>query len=233
MGGAAVDAAAVVAPDAAANERAEPARAFTWNRAGLMFNVLVTVLDVGVAIAVFALARSAGGSDVTAYLIAGIGPVLGSVAVWLRAGKFSGASLAVFAFTVLSAAAALVGSRNPDVLLYKDAVVTGLVGLVFAVSLLWPRPLAFYFGQRYATDGSRGGMQAWSRMWRYREFRRAQYAITVVWAVAYLLEAIAKTLIIHASTFDAAYAWTQLLPWIATAAAVGLTVMLARHYARA
>ncbi|WP_375483416.1 VC0807 family protein [uncultured Jatrophihabitans sp.] len=204
----------------------------TWNRAGLAFNVAVTVLDVGVAIAAFAVARDAGAGEATAYLIAGVGPVLGGVAVWVRAGKLSGASLAVFAFTALSAAAALVGSRDADALLYKDAAVTGLIGLIFGGSLLCRRPLAFYFGQRYATDGTHEGMQEWTGMWQYPRFRRAQYVITVVWAVAYLLEAAVQTLVVHASTFDVAYAWTQVLPWIATALAVAATVVLARHYAR-
>lgn len=207
------------------------AQAPLWNRAGLLFNLAVTVLDVGVAIAAFAVARSAGAGEATAYLIAGIGPVLGFLAVWVRAGALSGASVAILAFSVLSAFAALVGSRHPDALLYKDAVVTGLIGLIFAGSLLCPRPLAFHFGQRYATDGTHRGMQDWAAMWRYPDFRRANYAITVVWAVASMTEAIGKALIIRSAPFDVAYTWTQVLPWVATAIAVGLTVAVARHYA--
>ncbi|MBN9618814.1 MAG: hypothetical protein J0H43_03665, partial [Actinobacteria bacterium] len=76
-------------------------------------------------------------------------------------------------------------------------------------------------------------MLAWRGMWRYRDFRRGNYAVTVVWAAALLLEAAGKALVIHAVGFDAAYVWTQVLPWVATAVALVLTVLVARHYARA
>lgn len=198
-------------------------------RNGLIFNVAVTVLDVGVAIAAFQLTRGAGASEAVAYFVGSAGPLLGSLAVWLRAREWSGASIAILAFTVLSAVAALVGSHHADVLLYKDAVVTGLVGLVFAGSMLFPRPLAFYFGQRYATDGTHQGMEDWSGMWRYPLFRHAQYVITAVWAAVYLLEAAGKAYLIHSVGFDAAYTWTQVLPWAATTVALLATFAIARY----
>ncbi len=164
-----------------------------------------------------------------AYFVGSAGPLLDSLAVWLRARELSGASIAILAFTVLSAVAALVGSHHADVLLYKDAVVTGLVGVIFAGSMLFPRPLAFYFGQRYATDATHEGMEGWSRLWRYPLFHRAQYVITAVWAAVYLLEALGKAYLIHSVGFDAAYTWTQILPFAAAVACV-LTVAIARHY---
>jgi hypothetical protein len=199
-------------------------------RSGLIFNIVVTLIDVGVAVVAFQVARSAGASKSAAYLIGSIGPLLGTLVVWRRTRQLSGASLAILAFTVLSAVAALAGSHNPEMLLYKDAVVTGLVGVILAGSMLFPRPLAFYFGQRYATDGTRDGMESWNRLWRYRQFRRAQYAITVVWAVVFLLEALVKAYIIHSTGFNAAYRWTQILPFAAAAIATVLTVVIGKHY---
>lgn len=201
-------------------------------RAGMLFNIVVTALDVGVALAAFQLARHAGASDAIAYFVGSAGPLLGSLAVWLRARAVSGASIAILAFTVLSAVAALAGSHNAEALLYKDAVVTGLVGLIFAGSMLFPRPLAYYFGQRYSTDGSHAGMAAWAALWRYADFRRANYAITAVWAAAGLIEAVVKAYIIHTAGFDSAYIWTQILPWVAAAVAMALTIAIGRYYAR-
>lgn len=212
---------------------AAPSDAFAWNRKGVLFNVAVTAVDVGVAIAAFQVARHAGASEALAYFVASAGPLMGSLAIWLRARKLSGASIAMLAFTVLSALAALAGSHNPKVLLYKDAFITALIGLIFTGSLLFPRPLAFYFGQRYATDGTSHSMQAWTDMWRYPDFRRANYAITAVWAVIYLLEAAGKAFVVHIARFNTAYAWSQVLPWLATAAAILLTLAIAQHYSRA
>ncbi|MGH3414087.1 MAG: VC0807 family protein [Sciscionella sp.] len=199
-------------------------------RNGVIFNIVVTVIDVVVAIVAFDLARRTGASEAVAYFIGCIGPLLGSLVVWLRARELSGASMAVLAFTVLSAVAVVVGSRTPAMLLYKDAVVTGLVGLIFAGSMLFPRPLAFYFGQRYGTDGTHQGMERFDQLWQYPLFRRAQYACTAVWAIIFLAEAIGKAYLIHSLGFDTAYTWTQILPFIATAVALLLTFVMVKHY---
>lgn len=68
---------------------------------GMLFNVAVTVLEIGGAIVLFHVAGGLGASDVAAYLTGSIAPVLGAVAVWIRAKKFSGASAAIFAFTAV------------------------------------------------------------------------------------------------------------------------------------
>jgi hypothetical protein len=48
----------------------------------------------------------------------------------------------------------------------------------------------------------------------------------------YVLEAAGKTYIIHTVAFTVAYTWTQILPWAATAVAIALTIVIARHYSR-
>ncbi len=100
-----------------------------------------------------------GASDVVSYLVGSIAPVLGGIAIWIKARKFSGASAAIFSFTFLSAVIALVGSTTPKVLLYKDCAATALIGLVFLGScVLAHKPVVFYMAQRYGTDGTHDGM---------------------------------------------------------------------------
>ncbi|MGH9098948.1 MAG: hypothetical protein ACRDV8_01815, partial [Acidimicrobiales bacterium] len=94
---------------------------------GIRFNVVVTVIEIGGAIALFHLAQHMGASDVVSYLMGSIGPVVGGFAVWAKARKFSGASAAIFAFTAISAIIAVAGSTSPKVLLYKDCATTALV----------------------------------------------------------------------------------------------------------
>lgn len=205
---------------------------WTPARSGIVFNVVVTAIDVGVAILAFQVARNLGASDAVAYVVGSVGPILGSIAVWVRARKVSGASLAILAFTLLSALAVFIGSRRPDMLLYKDAVVTGIIGLIFAGSVLLPRPLVFYFGQRYATDGTHDGMERYSSLWQYRTFRRANQVISLVWGAAYLGEAGVKAWVISRTSFGTAYVWDQVLPWIATGVAFVITIRLGRYYRR-
>ncbi len=201
---------------------------------GMIFNIAVTVLEIGGAIVLFHLAKSLGGSDVAAYLIGSLAPVLGAVAVWVRSKKFSGASAAIFAFTALSALIAVVGSTDSKVLLYKDCASTALVGLVFGLScVLMRRPVVFYFAQRYGTDGTNEGMAAFDKMWvAYPLFRRSMYLISMVWAVVFLVQAGVTALIIASTSFSTAYNWDQILPIVAVVVAMVVTAMISRRAQR-
>ncbi len=201
---------------------------------GMLFNVAVTVLEIGGAIVFFHVAKSMGASDVAAYLSGSIAPVLGALAVWIRSRKFSGASAAIFAFTALSAVVAVVGSTDAKVLLYKDCASTALIGLVFGLScVLMRRPVVFYFAQRYGTDGTNEGMAAFDKMWTaYPAFRKTMYQISIVWAVVFLVQAGVTALIIASTSFEDAYNWDQILPIVATVVAMVVTVMISRRAQR-
>lgn len=81
------------------------------------------------------------------------------------------------------------GSADEKVLLYKDCATTGVIGLLFALScVVTPRPVLFYFAQRYGTDGTREGMNAFDEMWVvYAGFRRSMYTMNIVWAIIFLV----------------------------------------------
>jgi hypothetical protein len=197
-------------------------------RKGLLFNVAVTALEVGGAIVVFKVVKNQGGGDVEAYLAGSIAPVLGAVVVWIRSRKFSGASAAIFAFTVLSALVAIVGSTEPKVLLYKDCGVTAAIGLIFALScVLLPRPVSFYFAQRYATDGTHDGMAVFDKMWvAYAGFRRSMYLVSIVWAAVFLVQAGVTAAIIAATPFSTGYNYDQILPTVAFGVAIVITALV-------
>jgi uncharacterized membrane protein len=201
---------------------------------GLPFNILVTVLEIGGSIALFHFARRMGASDVASYLAGSVAPVLGGLAIWLKARKFSGASAAIFAFTFMSAAIALVGSTSPKVLLYKDCAATALIGLVFLGScLLANKPVVFYFAQRYGTDGTHDGMSTFDTMWdAYPDFRRGMYVISYLWAVVFLVQATGTALIIHQTDYSTAYNYDQLLPVVATALGIVGSIAIGRYVAK-
>src|ERR1700728_1678904 len=157
-------------------------------RKGMFFNALVTLIEIGGSIGLFHLAKGLGASDVVSYLVGSIGPVVGALAIWIRARKFSGASAAIFAFTAISAIIALIGSTDPKVLLYKDCAATALIGLIFLGSCVLARkPVVFYMAQRYGTDGTHEGMEVFDKMWtEYEDFRRGMYVTSYLWAALFL-----------------------------------------------
>jgi len=201
---------------------------------GIVFNILVTVVEVGGSIALFHLAQQRGASDVVSYLVGSIGPVFGGLAIWARACKFSGASAAIFALTVLSAVVALVGSTTPKVLLYKDCAATALIALIFLGScVVAHKPVVFYMAQRYGTDGTHDGMAIFDMMWdSYRDFRASMYATSYLWAGLFLIQAAGTALIIHQATYATAYNYDQILPLVATGLGILGSIAIGRRFTK-
>jgi hypothetical protein len=201
---------------------------------GMRFNVLVTLVEIGGSIALFQLAHRLGASSVVSYLVGSIGPVVGGVAIWVKARKFSGASASIFAFTAVSAVIALIASSTPKVLLYKDCATTALIGLIFLGSTIVARkPLVFYFAQRYGTDGTHDGMATFDLMWvTYRDFRAGMYVTSCWWAALFLLQAGATALIVDHSSYSTAYTYNQILPLVATALGILGSIVIGRYFTK-
>ncbi len=201
---------------------------------GIPFNILVTLVEIGGSIALFHLARSMGASDLVSYLVGSIGPALGGIAIWARARKFSGASAAIFAFTLMSGVIALVASTNPKVLLYKDCATTALIGLIFLGSgVLARKPLVFYMAQRYGTDGSHDGMATFDAMWdNYHDFRLGMCVTNYLWAALFLIQAAGTTLIIRQTSYSIAYNYNQILPPAAAGLGILGSIVIGRYYMR-
>ncbi len=199
-------------------------------RSGIWFVMLLTAFEIGASIAVFQYAESHGASDVGAYLWSCAPPLVGAVVYYLRTRDLSGASIAILAFNALSAVVAVVGRTDAKMLLYKDSFATGLIGLIFLATLFFGKPLAYWFGQRFAGGGTREGDAWWESLWdAYPGFRRSQRLITAVWAVVLLLESGVKAIAIRVSDYRTGFVWDQVLPIVAFAVALALTLVIGRR----
>lgn len=197
-------------------------------RGDILFSILLTVFEIGASIAIFQIARSHGATEFSAYLWSGIAPVIGAVVMFFRSKSINGASIAILLFALLSAAVALFGSHDAKILLYKDSFVTGIIGLIFLGSLLFSKPLCYFFGQRFATGGTPEGIAWWSELWdKYPAFRRTQRVLTVLWGLIFVIEATIRIVVVNVASFDTAYTIGQILPLAATALAMFLTFWIA------
>lgn len=199
---------------------------------GLLFNILVTAVEVGGSIGLFQLAEAWGANDVISYLVGSIAPVIGGVMVWIRARELSGASVAIFLFTALSAGIAFIGSTSPKVLLYKDCGVTALIGLIFLVSCVLARkPLAFYMAQRYGTDGTHDGMAVFDKLWELsHDFRKCMYVISYLWAALFVIQAAGTAAVIYVTRYSDGYNYDQILPWVAIGLGIAGSLAIARRF---
>ncbi|GAA0282548.1 hypothetical protein GCM10010302_20530 [Streptomyces polychromogenes] len=130
-----------------------------------------------------------GWSEASALLVSGAWPVLDSaiMVAWRR--KLDEFAIVTLVFLAITAAVSLIGANSTRALLVKDSAVTGLFGLLCLATLLAPRPLMFYFGRKFGTDGTPAGVAYYNGLWQYEGFRSAQRRMTLVWGVVYLIEA--------------------------------------------
>ena len=150
----------------------------------------------------------------------------------MRTRTLSGVSLLILAFQLLSAVAAFIGGADPRLLLVKDSIVTGGFGLVFLVSLLFPRPLGFYFGAKFGTDGTKQGLDWWNGLWQYPSFRRTQYLISAMWGVGFVVEAVVRIVLAYTIDFDTAYTIGAILPFVALAVLLTATITIGNRARR-
>lgn len=165
--------------------------------------ILTIGLNVVAPIITYNQLHDHGWSEFGALLVSGAWPVLDSAisVAWRR--KLDEFAIVTLVFLVITAVVSLVGAHSARALLIKDSCVTGLFGLLCLVTLLAPRPLMFYFGRKFATDGTPESTAWWNGLWQYEGFRRTMTVMTTVWGVAYLVEAavrVALTYILDTDT---------------------------------
>ncbi|MFJ6717585.1 MULTISPECIES: VC0807 family protein [unclassified Streptomyces] len=174
--------------------RSAGAAAFGW--------ILTIGLNVVAPIITYNQLHDHGWSEFGALLVSGAWPVLDSAisVAWRR--KLDEFAVVTLVFLVITAVVSLVGAHSARALLIKDSCVTGLFGLLCLVTLLAPRPLMFYFGRKFATDGTAESTAWWNGLWQYEGFRRTLTVMTTVWGVAYLAEAAVRVALTYVLDTD-------------------------------
>ncbi|MFE2286990.1 VC0807 family protein [Streptomyces sp. NPDC059443] len=159
------------------------------------FNVVAPILT-------YNMLTDRGWSDFAALLVSGAWPVVDSIVhlVWRR--KIDEFAVVTLVFLVITALVTLVGTHSARALLIKDSGVTGLFGALCIATLFAPRPLMFYFGRKFGTDGTKEGVAYFNGLWQYPDFRKAMRRMTTVWGVAYLVEAALRVVLVYVLSVD-------------------------------
>ncbi|MFE9429067.1 VC0807 family protein [Kitasatospora sp. NPDC006697] len=167
-------------------------------------------------------------SEYVALLLTGLGPVV-DIAIYLawhrRVDEFAMISLIFVALTVI---VSFIGPHDAKLLLAKDSAITALFGLLCLATLAAPRPLMFYFGRKFATDGTPEAVAWWNGLWQYPGFRTVQRNLTIGWGIGYLLEAAIRLVCVYTMSHGAVVTVNSVLPYAVT----GLLVLWTITYAR-
>jgi hypothetical protein len=170
----------------------------------IIFNVVLTT-------ATYFVLTAYGVAPVVALAVSGSWPLVEIAIVYAKQRRLDELSLFVLVFLAIGVVASL-AFNSPRIAILKDSAPTGLFGLVLLGSLLLPRPLMFFFGRRFATDGTPAGVQHWNDLWQYPRFRRSQYVTTTVWGVSFLVEVAARTILAFLLPFSVMVVVSQVLP---------------------
>ena len=177
------------------------------------------MFNVALPIATYLVLSGNGMADVPALLLSGVWPVLELGLSYARTRHLDELSILVLIFLVIGVVTSL-AFDSARLLLIKESALTGLFGIVLLASLLAKRPLMFYFGRKFATDGSPEKVAWWNGLWQYEGFRRGQRVLTVVWGGAFLGEALVRVVLGLFLPVSTMVVINNVLPYVVLAALV-------------
>jgi len=159
---------------------------------GKFFVALDFLVNLGGPFLVYQLAAGHM-SETAALMLSSAPPIAWSVGQLIWSRKLDMLSLLVIAGIALSLVATLLGG-SPRLLLVRESLITGIFGLIFLGSLLFPKPLMFYIVK---TTVTKQGMseEAFASRWSIPGFRFTFKLMTVVWGAGLLVEATVKIIL--------------------------------------
>jgi hypothetical protein len=126
-------------------------------------------------------------SSIMPFLAASLCPVLGNVLSLVRQRRLDLFGVMVLIGLAVSVVGVWLGGGQ-RVLLLRESFVTGAIGLAQLVSLLWPRPLGYYFARQLLTANDPAAAAWFGGLWLHAPFRRAMRGGTVFWGCLLLGE---------------------------------------------
>jgi hypothetical protein len=156
------------------------------------------VINVALPILIYwTLKKYTGTSDLLALVASGVPSTIDSFIGVIRRKRIDLLAGIVLASIVISLILIALGG-NPKVYLIRESFFTAAFGLVYLVSLLFPKPLAFYFARHFATGNQPENIPWFDSLWQYQQFRHMMRVITVVWGIGFLFEAALRTFLVIA-----------------------------------
>ncbi|RKR46081.1 VC0807 family protein [Paraburkholderia sp. BL17N1] len=118
-----------------------------------------------------------------ALIASAVPPIVWSLIELARFRRVDALSVIVLAGIVLSVAAMALGG-SPRMLLLRESMVSGAIGVVFLLSLPMRRPLIFYLARATVAREMEGGAERFEALWQERPaLVSAMRLMTLVWGV--------------------------------------------------
>jgi hypothetical protein len=186
-----------VSPASTENEDEAVRRLFDVGaRRVLVGNWRTLVLDALCPLALYQILVSQGVRVVPALCLTTIFPLGNTAAGWLRDRRVDAIGILILVFIAAGVVTSL-SSGDARFVLIKGSVSTAAFGVVFLVSLILKRPLAFYFGRQFYTGGKADLVARWDGLWEYPTFRCGNRVVSAVWGCGLILEALIRGALVY------------------------------------
>ena len=123
-------------------------------------------------------------------------PLAWSVAEFARSRRVDALSAFVLSGIVLSIVMMALGG-SPKMLLIRESLASGLIGVIFVGSLALPRPLTFYLARATLARQQADGPARFEMLWRETPaVRGAMRLMTLVWGTGLTLECLLRCVLV-------------------------------------
>jgi hypothetical protein len=125
--------------------------------------------------------------DVTALIASAMPPLLWSLYELAKTRRLDAISVIVVTSILFTVGATGLGG-SARLIQIREALVTGVVGLLFLASLLMKRPMIFYLARATMARNTESGAQDFESMWEKRGVPRVFRLMTAVWGVGLIFQ---------------------------------------------
>ena len=203
---------------ATSNNRDVHARAGLDHRSSPMVISLAwdIALNATIPLACYFLARRfVSSSELTALVFATVFPLLKSGYDLVRRRELDPVAALVLLGIATSILAIFVGG-DPRVLLIRESFFTGAFGVACLISLMFPRPIMFYFGRYFMAGKDRQKRETFDARWRNPHVRRAHRLVTIVWGIVYVGEFAVRVILVYSLSAPVVLVISPVLTGLAT-----------------
>jgi hypothetical protein len=170
-------------------------------------------------------------SSLTALMIATAIPLADNLIFIFKFQKIDAFAAFMLLGFVLSILAFFIGG-NEKLILIRESFVTGIMGIVFLLSLLFPRPLIYHFAVKFIAGDDRSKQDSFNEGWKHSYFRFVLRLMSAVWGITLVGEAIVKVILVYQLSVSAFLAVSQLVFYSILGAAILWTVLYRGHAKR-
>ncbi|WP_129727368.1 VC0807 family protein [Ectobacillus funiculus] len=198
------------------------------SRKEIIRGIVITLLINGaVPFVVYEILRSHM-SSIAALSIATVIPLIDNLFSFIKRRKMDVFAVFMLVSFLLGIIMMCIGGSE-RLLLIRESFVTGILGIIFLGSLLFPRPLIFYFAIRFTVGNDPDKTSAFADNWQYAYFRFVLRLMTVVWGVALLGESAVRSILVFKLSVTQFLAVSNFVMYGFIGAAIVFTVIYRKH----